>query len=60
MFSWANQAAQEDSDEDEESDPIGELLKSNTSVYGHKNTMLKQNYLDFKKLKNANTGHYHK
>ncbi len=60
MFQWAHQKPQcQVESEQEDSDPIGELLKTNTSVYGSKNTMLKQNYLDFKKLKNANTGHYH-
>ena len=58
MFQWAQHKPQEAS-EQEDSDPIGDLLKTNTSVYGSKNTMLKQNHLDFKKLKNANTGHYH-
>lgn len=58
MFEWAKQTPHEESDP-EDSDPIGDLLKSNTSVFGHKNTVLKQNHLDFKKLKNANTGHYH-
>jgi len=60
MFQWAQKPAPESDAEDEESDPIGELLKSNTSVFGRNNTTLKQNFLDFKKLKNANTGHYHK
>jgi hypothetical protein len=59
MFSWAKQQALESDQESEDSDPIGDLLKSNTSVFGHKNTMLKQNFLDFKKLKNAGNGKYH-
>lgn len=52
MFQWAK--PKEERSEDEDSDPIGDLLKSNTSVFGKRTEMLRQNHIDFKKLKNAN------
>lgn len=52
MFQWAK--LKEERSEDEDSDPIGDLLKSNTSVFGKRTEMLRQNHIDFKKLKNAN------
>ena len=57
MFQWAK--PQEATSDNEDSDPIGDLLKSNTSVFGKRTEMLRQNNIDFKKLKNANQQHYH-
>ena len=54
MFQWAKINKEEESDNNDDSDPIGDLLKSNTSVFGQKTDMLRQGSLDFKKLKNAN------
>lgn len=59
MFQWAKTQEEASSDENEDSDPIGDLLKSNTSVFGKKTEMLRQSNLDFKKLKNANQQNYH-
>jgi len=66
MFNWAqpqSKGVESDEDaggaEDSDSDPIANLLKSNTSVFQNRKQVLKQNTLDFHKVKNANTGHYH-
>lgn len=53
MFQWAK-TQEATSENEDDSDPIGDLLKSNTSVYGKRTDMLRQSHLDFKKLKNAN------
>ena len=64
MFDWAHQEKEQPSDDDDQQedssiDPIANLLKSNTNVFEDKRQVLKQNVLEFKKIKNANVGHYH-
>ncbi len=41
MFQWANRQEEDNEEEDASSDPIGDLLKSNTSVYGKKTDALR-------------------
>ena len=59
LFDWAKPAAQSEtmkegqSDVDSDDDPIGQLLKSNTAVFGVKKDVLKSGILSFNKLKNA-------
>lgn len=62
IFSWAK-PKQQSVLQQEELDPISQLLKSNTSVFDKKssNKVLKagDNQLAYSKLANANTGFYH-
>lgn len=45
-----------DSSDEDSDDPIGNLLKSNTSVFSRKEDVLKNGILKYSKLRNANAG----
>ena len=49
----------EDSDDSEDSDPIGALLKSNTAIFSRSEDMLQSGNLKFSKLRNANAASQH-
>ena len=46
--------ADSSSDEGEEEDPIGDLLKSNTAIFSKSEELLKSGSLHYSKLRNAN------
>ena len=48
-----------DSSDEDSDDPIGNLLKSNTSVFSRKEDVLKNGILKYSKLRNANAGTQH-